>query len=81
MTVDELERKANELSVSERSELASRLIASLEGEPEGTPEAIAAAWEGEVARRVEDMKAGRVKWVSEEDVRAATRAIVDSHRK
>lgn len=81
VTVDELERKARELSVKQRGELISRLLATLEGEPEGTPEEIAAAWDEEIGRRIDDMEAGRTQWVSEEDVRAAGRAIIDARRK
>lgn len=81
VTVDELESKARDLSVKERRELIARLIASLEGEPEGSPEEIAAAWDEEIARRIDDMEAGRVAWVSEEEVRAAMREIIESHRK
>lgn len=68
ITVDELETRARELSVKERGELISRLIASLEGEPDGTPEEIAAAWDEEIARRIDDMEAGRVEWISHEQV-------------
>ncbi|MCA3223395.1 MAG: addiction module protein [Burkholderiales bacterium] len=81
VTVEELESKARELSSRDRGELISRLIASLEGEPEGAPEEIAATWDAEVARRVEQMEAGRTVWFPAEQVREETRAIIDSHRK
>lgn len=81
VTVQELESKARELSARDRGELISRLIASLEGEPEGAPEEIASAWDAEVARRVEQMEAGRTVWVPAEQVREEMGAIIDSHRR
>lgn len=81
VTVEELESKARELSISERGELISRLIASLEGEPDGTSEEIAAAWDEEIARRIDDMEAGRTDWISAEQVRKEMQAIIDSQRK
>lgn len=68
VTLEELEAQALKLSTKERSELVQRLIVSLDGEPEGTPEEIAKAWEDEIARRVADMDAGRAKWNSLEEV-------------
>ncbi len=81
VTVEELENKARELSLRERGQLISRLIASLEGEPDGTPEEVAAAWEKEIGQRVDDMEAGHVDWIPAEQVRAETMAIIDSQRK
>jgi putative addiction module component (TIGR02574 family) len=78
---EDVAAKALRLSAAERARLVDELIRSLDGEPEGIPEEIAAAWEEEIARRVDEMEAGRVKWVSEEEVKAATRAILDAHRK
>jgi hypothetical protein len=37
-------------------------MVNFEGDPENSPEAIAAAWDEEIARRVADMVAGRVNW-------------------
>ena len=78
VTLEELEAQALKLSIKERSELAHRLIVSLDGEPEGTPEEIAKAWEEEIARRVADMDAGRTKWSSMEEVMAERRARIKS---
>lgn len=50
--LDELENQALQLSPKERGELIHRLIVSLEAEPEDSPEAIAKAWDEEIARRV-----------------------------
>ncbi len=74
VTLEELEAQALKLSTKERSELVQRLIISLDGEPEGTPEEIAKAWEDEIARRVADMDAGRTKWNSLEEVMTEARA-------
>lgn len=74
VTLEELKAQALKLSTKERSELVQRLIVSLDGEPEGTPEEIAKAWEDEIARRVADMDAGRTKWNSLEEVMTELRA-------
>lgn len=72
--LDELEAQAMKLSPRERDELAHRLIVSLHGEAEDSPEAIAKAWDEEIARRVADMDAGRMKWVPAEEVMRDIRA-------
>lgn len=64
----ELEHQALQLSPQERGELIHRLIVSLEGPVEDTPEAIAQAWDEEIARRVADMEAGRTQWIPAEEV-------------
>lgn len=66
--LEELENQALRLSPKERGELIHRLIISLDGEPEESPEAIAKAWDEEIARRVADMEAGRTKWIPAEEV-------------
>ena len=64
----DLEDQALQLTPQERSELIHRLIASLDGIPEDAPEAIAQAWDEEIARRVADMEAGRTQWIPAEEV-------------
>jgi putative addiction module component (TIGR02574 family) len=64
----EIEEQALRLPLNERSELVHRLIASLDGEPQDSPEAIATAWDEEIARRVADMDAGRTKWIPADEV-------------
>ena len=64
----DIEEQALRLPLKERSELAHRLLVSLEGEPEDSPEAIAKAWDEELARRVADMDAGRTKWIPADEV-------------
>lgn len=74
--LEDLENQALQLSPKERGELIHRLIVSLEGEPEDTPEAIAQAWDEEIARRVADMDAGRTKWIPADEVMARLRTKV-----
>ena len=57
---------ALELDAKERAELASELIASLDGPPD--PDA-ASAWEVEIKRRVAALKAGDVEIESWDDVK------------
>jgi putative addiction module component (TIGR02574 family) len=66
----ELEDQALQLSPQERGELIHRLIVSLEGTPEDTPEAIAQAWDEEIARRVAEIDAGTAVLVPHEQVMA-----------
>lgn len=72
-TLKEVEAQAMALSARERGELANRLIASLDGDPEGTPEEIAKAWDEEIARRVADMETGNTRWNSADEVMARLR--------
>ena len=64
----EIEEQALRLTPKERGELAHRLIVSLDGEPEDSPETIAKAWDEEIARRVADMEAGRTHWILADEV-------------
>lgn len=66
----EIENQALSLSPKERGELIHRLIVSLEGEAEDTPEAIAQAWDVEIARRVAEIDAGTAVLVPHEQVLA-----------
>ena len=72
----DIEAQALQLSLKERGELAHRLLVSLEGEPEDSPEAIAKAWDEEIARRVADMEAGRTQWIPAEEVFKEVDAII-----
>ena len=76
--LDELENQALQLPPQERSALIHRLIVSLDGEPEDSPEAIAKAWDEEIARRVADMEAGRTKWVSADEVMSNLRNLINA---
>ena len=70
----EIESQALQLSPPERSELIYRLIVSLEGDPEDSPEVVAKAWDEEIARRVADMEAGRARWTPADEVMNRIRA-------
>lgn len=70
----EIEALALQLPLKERGDLIHRLIVSLEGEPEDSPEVIAQAWDEEIARRVADMEAGRTKWIPADEVMTRLRA-------
>lgn len=74
----EVEGQALSLSPKERGELIHRLIVSLEGESEDTPEAIAQAWDDEIARRVADMDAGRTQWIPADEVMSRIRAKISA---
>lgn len=76
----ELENQALQLSPQDRGKLIHRLIVSLEGPAEDTPEAIAQAWDEEIARRVADMDAGKTVWIPAEEVFARLDAIIENAR-
>ncbi|MDP1645739.1 MAG: addiction module protein [Thiobacillus sp.] len=76
----ELENQALQLSPQDRGKLIHRLIVSLEGPAEDTPEAIAQAWDEEIARRVADMDAGKTVWIPAEEVFARLDAIIEKAR-
>ena len=76
----EIESQALQLSPSERGELIHRLIVSLAGDSEDLPEAIAQAWDEEIARRVENMDAGKTVWIPEEEVFARLDALIENAR-
>ena len=67
-TVRELYEKASELPAGERAELAGLLLETLEDR--GTDDAIEEAWAKEIERRMADYRAGRVKTISWQEVRA-----------
>lgn len=62
----ELLKKALSLPVAERADLAGSLIESLD---DAQDEAVAAAWDEEVARRMAEIDSGAVKPVSLEEAR------------
>ena len=65
--VRDLYQKAAELPPNERAELAGLLLESLDDEP--SPEA-EEAWAAEIERRMSEYRAGRMKTVSWQEVRA-----------
>ncbi len=64
--VSEILERALTLSTQERGLLIDRLVESLD---EGPAEAgVEAAWDGEIKRRVDDIRSGRVKTIPGEQV-------------
>ena len=64
----ELLKRALALSAEERAELAGSLLESLDGAPDD-PEAVEAAWDEEIARRIADLDSGKAKTIPWEEVR------------
>ncbi len=75
--LEKLETEALQLSLP-GEKLIHRLIVSLEGEPKESPEAIARAWDQEIARRVADMEAGRTQWIPADEVMTRLRAKINA---
>jgi len=73
-TLEDLKARALQLTPPDRDELIRTLIKSIDGEPEGTQEEIARAWEEEISRRIADFEAGRTKGVPAEEVFAKIHA-------
>ena len=63
----ELLQKALSLSEEERAELAGSLIESLDATVD---EAVEAAWNQEIARRIEDLHSGKAKTIPWKEVRS-----------
>lgn len=74
-TLDDVEAQALQLPPNERGELIHRLIVSLEGESEDSPEEIAKAWDEEIAKRVDAMERDEVEWIPAEQVFASLEKI------
>lgn len=79
--LDDLKARALQLTPPDRDELIRALIESIDGEPEGTPEEIAQAWNDEIARRIADFEAGKTKGISADEVFAKIRALTAGHVK
>ena len=75
----DIEAQALALSVGKRSALVTRLLDSLEAVLDDSPEAVAAAWDEEIAHRAVDFEAGRTQGVPYEQARAELRAMIDNH--
>lgn len=69
--LQEMEKKAINLSPEERAELAHKLIASLEDTEDREVET---AWDAEIERRVKEIKNGKAKGRPAEDILAEIRA-------
>jgi putative addiction module component (TIGR02574 family) len=77
---EDLKAPALQLSPQDRDELIPGLIASLDGEPEDTPEAIAQAWDEEIERRIADLDSGKTESIPFEIVLAELRAKIADQR-
>jgi putative addiction module component (TIGR02574 family) len=64
----ELLKRALALTAEERAELAGSLLESLDGVHDD-PQAVEAAWNDEIARRIADLDSGKAKTVPWEEVR------------
>ena len=64
----DLLKRALELTPEERAELAGSLLESLD-DVQDDPEAVEAAWNQEIARRIADLDSGKAKTVPWEEVR------------
>jgi putative addiction module component (TIGR02574 family) len=63
--VTELLKKALELPVTDRAELAGSIIESLD---QAEDKSVKDAWDAEILRRMEDLDSGRVKPISQHEV-------------
>jgi putative addiction module component (TIGR02574 family) len=71
--VSDLLKRALALSVDERAALANTLLDSLEA----TNESVQEAWDAEVARRIEDLEAGKAVTVPWEQLHRELLALVN----
>lgn len=77
----DLEAQALALPQRERNALVVRLLESLEPASEDSPQAVAAAWEEEIARRIADCDAGRTQGIPVEQVQAEIQLLLRQHAK
>ena len=78
-TLEDVKSKALELPAPERDELVRALIASVDGETDASPAAIAEAWAQEIDRRIDDLESGRDTGVPADRVLAELRLLIDTH--
>lgn len=76
----DIEAQALALPERERSALVARLLDSLESAFDDSPQAVAAAWEEEIARRIADCDAGRSHDVPIEQVQAEIQLLLRQHK-
>jgi len=67
------------LPESERSALVARLLDSLDSSFDDSPQAVAAAWDEEIARRIADCDAGRTQGIPIEQVQAEIQLLLRQH--
>ncbi len=68
MSVEELKDQLSALPALQRAELASFLLESLNGEDGEDPAAVQAAWDAELALRLEEIKTGKEVGIPAEEV-------------
>jgi putative addiction module component (TIGR02574 family) len=78
MTVEfaTVNEQALRLTPNEKRELIESLVISLDCDPDADPQAIAQAWDEEIARRVDAMDKGEVEMIDGDEVFARLRAIL-----
>lgn len=76
----DLEAQVLALPEHERSVLMRRLLESLDTVFDDSPQAVAQAWDEEVARRVAEFEAGAGQDIPIEQVQAEVRALLDHGR-
>ncbi len=74
-TLEKLRSQVLSLSESERAELASQLIKSLDGPAD---EGVAEAWEEEIVRRIAQIDSGEAELLSLDEFRRRMRAKIGS---
>jgi len=77
----DIETLALELPERERSALVNRLLDSLDAAFDDSPQAVAAAWDEEIARRIADCDAGRTQGIPIEQVQAEIQLLLRQHAK
>lgn len=75
----DIEMQALALSERERSALVNRLLDSLDEAFDDSPQAVAAAWEEEIARRIADCDVGRTQGIPIEQVQAEIQLLLRQH--
>jgi putative addiction module component (TIGR02574 family) len=73
-TRSEIEAEAMKLSPRERADLADKLWMSVHSQEE-----VDLAWEVEIARRLEELDAGRTQGIPAEQVMAEIRALIEGY--
>ena len=76
----DIEAQALALPEAERSALAARLLDSLDGAFDDSPDAVARAWDEEIVRRIAEFESGAGQDIPLEQVQAEVRALLDHGR-
>lgn len=79
MSIEAVIEQAMKLSVEERTEIATRLLDSVDNESVEDPEHVA-AWTAEIDRRLLEIQEGRVQLIDASEAFAQARAIAARRR-